>query len=62
MACLANTVEVDDIDFYMLRIKAAGGAIELEKQTVFRRGYFAYCADIEGNVFGLWEDDPYAGL
>ena len=23
-------------------------------------GYFAVCMDTEGNVFGLWEEDPKA--
>ena len=61
MAYMANTVEVDNIDFYVLNIIAAGGVVELEKQTILNKGYLAYCADVEGNVFGLWEDDPYAG-
>jgi predicted enzyme related to lactoylglutathione lyase len=61
IACLANTVEVDDLDRYILKIKTVGGTVELEKQTVMGRGYFAYCADVEGNVFALWQTDPFAG-
>ncbi len=56
-----NTVEVDDIDTYVAKIKAAGGSICVEKQTIPTAGYVAYAADVEGNLFGLWQSDPNAG-
>ena len=32
----------------------------MEKTPVPGQGYFAYCKDTEGNVFGIFENDPTA--
>jgi predicted enzyme related to lactoylglutathione lyase len=56
-----NTVQVDDIDAYLEKVKAAGGSVAHPKQTIPTAGYVAYCKDVEGNLFGLWQDDPNAG-
>jgi len=37
-----------------------GGKILVPKMAVPKTGYFALCMDTEGNVFGLWENDPQA--
>jgi predicted enzyme related to lactoylglutathione lyase len=37
-----------------------GGKILVPKMAVPKMGYFALCMDTEGNIFGLWENDPLA--
>ena len=37
--------------------KDAGGTVLMEKTAVPGVGYFAYCKDTEGNVFGIIEGD-----
>jgi uncharacterized protein len=50
------TVNVPSIDECVEKIKAAGGGIIKEKQIIEGAGYYAYVADSEGNLLGLWED------
>lgn len=50
------TINVPSIDDYMEKIKAAGGKLIKEKQTVENMGSYAYFSDTEGNLVGLWED------
>jgi predicted enzyme related to lactoylglutathione lyase len=42
------------------KVEKLGGKILVPKMAVPKMGYFALCMDTEGNVFGLWEDDPQA--
>ena len=42
------------------KVEKFGGKILVPKMAVPMEGYFALCMDTEGNVFGLWEDDPKA--
>ena len=42
------------------KVEELGGKILVSKMAVPKMGYFAVCMDTEGNVFGLWEDDPEA--
>ncbi len=53
-------VGVDSIDEYMEKIKQAGGILVQGKMPVPHMGYTAMCRDSEGNLFGLWQDDPQA--
>ena len=41
-------------------MEEAGGKVIQPKSTIPGVGYFAYCADTEGNVFGIMEEDPDA--
>lgn len=50
------TVNVPSIDEYLEKIKAAGGSVIKPKQNIEGMGYYAYAADSEGNLLGLWED------
>ncbi len=61
MSGTINTVGVDDIDTYIAKVTAAGGTIVHPKQTIPTAGHVAYCKDVEGNLFGLWQEDPNAG-
>lgn len=50
------TMNVESIDAYTEKIKAAGGSLLQEKIVLPDMGAYAYFKDTEGNVFGLWED------
>lgn len=34
------------------------GKVIVPRTAVSKMGYFVVCMDTEGNVFGLWEDNP----
>jgi uncharacterized protein len=57
---VVNTVEVDSWDDGAAAVAAAGGEVLMPKTAIPGIGYFAYCRDTEGNVFGLMESDPAA--
>jgi uncharacterized protein len=52
------TITVDSIDGYLQKVTKAGGKVVEGKQTVEHMGHYAYVADPDGNVIGLWEDIP----
>ncbi len=54
------TIDVPSVDEFTKRIEEAGGKIVKPKGAVPGVGYFAYCADTEGNVFGIMEEDREA--
>ena len=49
------SVEVDDIDSIIKKIKNAGGLILKEKGQVGDMGFIAYFKDTEGNILSVWE-------
>jgi hypothetical protein len=55
-----NTIGVDDFEAGVKAVKDAGGKVLQDKQAVPNVGWFAYCRDTEGNVFGIFKDDPQA--
>ncbi len=50
------TISVGSIDEYVKKVQAAGGKAVMPKAEVPDMGFYAYVADSEGNVVGLWED------
>jgi predicted enzyme related to lactoylglutathione lyase len=42
------------------KVQKLGGKVLVPKMAVPNMGYFVICMDTEGNVFGLWEEDPKA--
>jgi len=42
------------------KVEELGGKILVPKTAIPKMGYFAVCIDTEGNVFGLYENDPNA--
>jgi uncharacterized protein len=56
-----NTISVDKWEAGAEAVKSAGGQVLQPKTPVPGQGYFAYCRDTEGNVFGIFEADPSAG-
>jgi predicted enzyme related to lactoylglutathione lyase len=55
-----NTIDVDSLDDYIQKIQESGGSVVSPKHAVPGVGYMAYCADTEGNVFGIMEENPAA--
>jgi len=53
-----NTIEVEDIDAAIERVKAAGGEILMNKDVIPEVGYLAYFRDNCGIVVGLHQPDP----
>ena len=56
-----NTISVDKWEAGAKAVKDAGGTVLMDKTPVPGQGYFAYCRDTEGNVFGIFEADANAG-
>ena len=50
------TVNVPSIDECVQKVIAAGGKVIKDRQEIEGAGYYAYVADSEGNLLGLWED------
>lgn len=48
-----NWVEVDNLDEMIEKVKAAGGSIVGNKETVPGVGYTIYANDTEGNLLGM---------
>lgn len=55
-----NTVGVDDFEAAAKAVTDAGGQVLQPKTPIPGIGWFAYCKDTEGNVFGIYKDDPQA--
>lgn len=53
-----NTIEVESLDEMLAKIAAAGGKTIHGPNEVPGVGIHAYCADPEGNLFGLMEPLP----
>lgn len=55
-----NTLGVPDLDRFLKKVLTAGGKQATPKHPIPGFGYFAYCKDTEGNLFGLMQPDPKA--
>lgn len=55
-----NTIDVPSVDEYVKKVVKAGGKQVSKKNAIKGIGYFAYCADTEGNIFGIMQPDPKA--
>jgi predicted enzyme related to lactoylglutathione lyase len=51
------TIQVPSIDECLEQIAAAGGSVVTPKTPLAGLGFMAYCADTEGNIFGIIEID-----
>lgn len=54
-AAVVNTVNVDDIEAAMGRVRAAGGEVAGEIQEIPGVGQHVYCRDTEGHLLGLMQ-------
>lgn len=55
-----NTLSVDSVDATTKAVTAAGGKQVTPKMPIPGVGYFAYCEDTEGNLFGVMQADKAA--
>lgn len=55
-----NTVDVEDVDAFVAKIEQSGGKVVKSKHAVPGVGWMAYCADPDGNLFGMMQSDPEA--
>jgi predicted enzyme related to lactoylglutathione lyase len=55
-----NTVGVDSVDASVTAVTKVSGKLITPKTPIPGVGYFAYCEDTEGNLFGLMQADANA--
>src|SRR5262245_2653932 len=55
-----NTIGVASLDASLQTIESKGGRTVVPKMAVPGIGWLAYCADTEGNTFGILEADEKA--
>ena len=51
-------IGVDDVDVSSAKIESAGGTIVVPKMPIPGVGYVAYFKDPDGNIVGIYHDDP----
>jgi predicted enzyme related to lactoylglutathione lyase len=61
MKCTSNTISVPSVDEFLQKVIKAGGKGLTPKMPIQGVGYFAYCQDTEGNMFGIMQADTKAG-
>ncbi|MHB0977512.1 MAG: VOC family protein [Candidatus Aquicultorales bacterium] len=59
-ATTVNTIDVPSVDEFLEKIQANGGEVVMPKDAIPGVGWFAYCKDTEGNMFGIMESDESA--
>ena len=55
-----NTVDVETVEGALAAVASAGGKTVMPKTPIPGVGYFAYCQDTEGNLFGVIQRDTNA--
>jgi uncharacterized protein len=59
-ARLSMYIQVDDLETYGEKIRAAGGKLVVEKMDVPGVGSFSLFEDPDGRVLGMWKQVPQA--
>ena len=57
-----NTLEVEDIDAVLKKVKANGGEIVFDKDLIPEVGYLAYVKDNAGIIIGIMQPLPNASM
>jgi len=52
---IVNTIDVPNFDEYAAKVTQAGGKLMTKKDMIPGIGWFCYCSDTEGNLFGILE-------
>ena len=55
-----NTMDVPNVDAAVEAITAAGGTIIMPKMAIPNMGWVAYAVDLDGNSFGVFQEDGAA--
>jgi hypothetical protein len=56
------TIEVSDLDSLLTKGQALGATVAVGKMPIPGIGWLAYLHDPEGNIVGLMQNDPKAGM
>lgn len=57
---VVNSIGVDNLDESAKKIEATGGKIVVPKMAIPTVGWLAYFTDPDGNIHGLYQNDPTA--
>ncbi|MFN0188931.1 MAG: VOC family protein [Bacteroidia bacterium] len=57
---LANSIDVVDIDKAVASVEKAGGKVVVPKMPIPTVGWLAYFTDPDGNIHGVYQNDPTA--
>jgi len=57
---VVNSIEVVNIDEYIIKIEKAGGKIVVPKMAIPTVGWLSYFTDPDGNIHGVYQNDPNA--
>jgi predicted enzyme related to lactoylglutathione lyase len=57
---ISNVIRVQEIDAVIEKIRKLGGEIVFPKHVINGVGYLAYFRDLEGNTFGMMQEDADA--
>jgi len=57
---LVNSISVQNIDSSIQKIEKAGGKIVVPKAVIPGIGWSAYFTDPDGNIHGVYQEDPSA--
>lgn len=57
---VANSIDVENIDKAIADINANGGSIVVPKMPIPTVGWLAYFKDPDGNIHGVYQNDPTA--
>ena len=60
MSAFVCTIQVSSVDEFLKKIASTGGSVAVSKMPIPGLAWLAYCKDIEGNIFGIYEDDKNA--
>lgn len=58
---IVNSITVTDLDATLVQVAKAGGTVVVPKMPIPTVGWLAYFKDPDGNIHGVWQDDPAAG-
>ncbi len=57
---IANSIDVENLDISITHIVQAGGTIVVPKMAIPTVGWLAYFKDPDGNIHGIYQNDPDA--
>jgi predicted enzyme related to lactoylglutathione lyase len=57
---IANAIDVVNIDKAIVDVEKAGGKIVVAKMPIPTVGWLAYFTDPDGNIHGIYQNDPTA--
>ncbi len=54
---VVNSIDVPSVNDFIKKVTKNGGKVVTPKTPIPGVGYFAYCKDTEGNMFGILQPD-----